>query len=357
MAIADLQATREIHRISTPFLKTDFYMELTGRAPPGLFSMSDPKQHSARRRLLATPLSESSLKNVEPTVNSNIQKTMDGMGKEMKQDGQVDLFKWFLFMATDVIGELCFAESFRMLDQGKPNQYVKDLQSVGLATALRTELGRITRVLGHLGIQPFSTVYHSVGRFREYSQQSLKRYENHVAMNPTNPKPTLFTKIMQKIEGEGLPQGVLVREGQGFIVAGSDTTAVTTTYLVYAIMRHPEVRDRLIAELSALPDNFGWEDVRELPYLNKCLEETLRVYGAAPSCLPRAVPKGGAHLAGYTFPEDFTVSTQAYSLHRDPSIFTDPERYNICSPYLWQVGWYADTRVKQVRSRSMGSSY
>ena len=106
VAIADLQATKEIHRVSTPFRKTDFYPRFTGAKLDNVFTMRDPKEHSARRRLLATPLSESSLKTVEPTVNKNIDKAMEGIEKEMKANGTADIFKWFLFMATDIIGEL-----------------------------------------------------------------------------------------------------------------------------------------------------------------------------------------------------------------------------------------------------------
>ena len=204
--------------------------------------------------------------------------------------------------------------------------------SAALGTALRSEVGDLTSALGALGIKPFSQAATAMSRFRDYSQQSFKRYEQHVAMNPTNPKPTLFTKFIQKFEGgvEGeeasLPRWALIREGMGYIVAGSDTTAVTTTYLVYAVTRHRDVQEKLVAELSHLPGNFGWEDVRTLPYLNKCIDEALRLYGAAPSGLPRWVPQGGAHLAGYTFPENFVVSTQAYTLHRDPSIWPEPEK-------------------------------
>lgn len=119
VSIVDLQATREIHRISTPFLKTEFYQNLTANQTYAMFTFSDPKAHSARRRLLATPLSESSLKNVEPTVNNNVKKTINGISREMKTTGSANIFKWFLFMSTDIIGELSFAESFRMLDQAK----------------------------------------------------------------------------------------------------------------------------------------------------------------------------------------------------------------------------------------------
>ncbi len=37
----------------------------------------------------------------------------------MKSRGVADVFKWWTFMATDVIGELSFGESFRMLEHGK----------------------------------------------------------------------------------------------------------------------------------------------------------------------------------------------------------------------------------------------
>ena len=217
--------------------------------------------------------------------------------------------------------------------------------SVAFGSALKSELGVITFLLGTLGVKPFSRVVSAVERFRSYSMQSFKRYEQHVAMNPTNPKPTLFTKMIQKVDkGESLESQALIREGktdsifgvlldtltsfegQGFIIAGSDTTANTMTYLVYGVTRNPEVRDKLVAEVSTLPSDFGWDHVRNLPYLNNCIEEALRLYGAAPGALPRSVPHGGAYLAGYHFPEGFTVSTQSYTLHRNPSIFKDPER-------------------------------
>lgn len=125
-SVVDPEATREIHRISTPFRKSEFYIRFAsgvskdGGHVRGLFTFSDPKQHSARRRLLAQPMSETALKNVEPTVNKNITKAIEGIEHEMKMNGgPADIFKWLTFMATDVIGELSFAESFRMLDQAK----------------------------------------------------------------------------------------------------------------------------------------------------------------------------------------------------------------------------------------------
>jgi hypothetical protein len=47
---------------------------------------------------------------------------MDKMADEIKSRGVTDVFKWALFYSTDVVGELTFGESFRMLDIGKVSQ-------------------------------------------------------------------------------------------------------------------------------------------------------------------------------------------------------------------------------------------
>lgn len=41
------------------------------------------------------------------------------MAEETQSRGVIDVFKWWLFMATDIIGELSFGESFRMLEAGE----------------------------------------------------------------------------------------------------------------------------------------------------------------------------------------------------------------------------------------------
>lgn len=64
--------------------------------------------------------------------------------------------------------------------------------------------------------------------------------------------------------------------------------------------------------------------------------EGLRIYGAAPSLLERVVPSttnrnealdDGYDLMGYSLPANTIVATQAWSLHRDASVFPSPETF------------------------------
>lgn len=67
--------------------------------------------------------------------------------------------------------------------------------------------------------------------------------------------------------------------------------------------------------------------------MNHVIEESLRMFPAAPSGLPRVVPAGGAQLSGHYLPAGCVVSAQAWSMHRHPDIFPDPHRFD---PARWE---------------------
>ena len=113
-------------------------------------------------------------------------------------------------------------------------------------------------------------------------------------------------------------------EAGNLIVAGSDTTAVTLTYLVWAVLKRPELRRELEEEVSGLSQDLTFDELSQAPLLNSVIEETLRLYGAAPGALPRTVPPSGVDMLGYFLPGGTVVSTQAYNIHRDPNIFPNP---------------------------------
>lgn len=143
----------------------------------------------------------------------------------------------------------------------------------------------------------------------------------------------VFAKIIEESgKGEVLDEKDVVCEATGLIVAGSDTTSSTLTYLVWAVLSRPELKTALEEELAALPHGYGDQELETLPLLGAVIEETLRLYGAAPGGLPRQVPPAGTTLAGYYISGGTTVTTQAYTIHRDENIFPNA---SIFDPYRW----------------------
>jgi cytochrome P450 len=192
---------------------------------------------------------------------------------------------------------------------------------------IRTTFPFLSRVAEYVPLPYFKQAGKSGKRMGGYAAESINRYKDYVKKHGDNAKPTLFTKLINKSEKEdGLTEAEIRLEAGGYIVAGSDTSAITLTYLVWAVCKNPTIRDKLVDEVATLPADFKDEHVRALPYTCKVINETLRLYPAVPGALPRLVPAEGARLGGYPLPGGTTVSTQVYSLHRDPVIFPDPER-------------------------------
>jgi cytochrome P450 len=166
-----------------------------------------------------------------------------------------------------------------------------------------------------------------------FAADSLKRYQQLVDADPDNVKPTLLTNMFRAKEEDKLEFDELKNNANLYIVAGSDTTAITLTYIVVMVCRHSAVREKLVAELSQLPEEFQNEDLRKLSYLNQVIEEALRLYGPVPSALPRKVPAEGAELAGYFLPGGTTVNSSPFSLHRDEAIYPRPYEFD---PSRWE---------------------
>lgn len=118
VSLTDLDAVKAIYGAKPTFQKSMFYRRVATTGQQSLFTTVDPEFHQRHRRLLASPLSESSLKSVFPHVDDRVRLAIQRIGEETKSRGAADVFKWWRFMTTDVIGELTFGESFRMLELG-----------------------------------------------------------------------------------------------------------------------------------------------------------------------------------------------------------------------------------------------
>ena len=72
------------------------------------------------------------------------------------------------------------------------------------------------------------------------------------------------------------------------LFAGHDTTAHTMTWLTYELARHPEYQRQLQAEIDQMFDDLKgremtYDDCSKLPFLTKCVMETLRKWTAVPN--------------------------------------------------------------------------
>ncbi|KAJ7628908.1 cytochrome P450 [Roridomyces roridus] len=141
--------------------------------------------------------------------------------------------------------------------------------------------------------------------------------------------------------GEAMPENHVISECMGHMVAGTDTMSLSLSYFLWELTRRQDIMRKLQREIDAvMPDPKAIPSIRELngmEYLNAFIKEGLRLYGAVPSLLERVVPETGSLkygagvedfvLLGYALPPGTIVSTQAWSMHRDPTVFPSPETF------------------------------
>ncbi|KAJ0301104.1 hypothetical protein Brms1b_012546 [Colletotrichum noveboracense] len=342
--VSDPQTCQRIHSVKGAFLKSPFYSLLITDSS-SVFNEIRPEIHRKYKRLLSNPMSETGLKTFLPRIDGKVRMAIERIRDENKTRGAADIAKWFMFLSFDVIGDLTFGEGFGQLESGvvsittkvplldleshttQKNRSVNDFISLGFVGGLRSMFPTIAWFSLYLPIPVFRDATKIQYRTFDYAQGALDRHAARVEETGDDPKPTVFSKLYTAGEEDSWSPIEIRDNAQVFIVGGSDTTANSMIYLIWAVCKLPDVKKKLLAELATLPEDFGYEDLREMPYLNWIVNETLRLYTALPCGLPRIVPAGGSELAGHFIPERATVTTQAYSLHRDEHAFPDPYRF------------------------------
>jgi cytochrome P450 len=112
------------------------------------------------------------------------------------------------------------------------------------------------------------------------------------------------------------------------LFAGHETTSNLLAWTWYLLASHPEVEQRLRAELDEvlggrLPTV---EDLANLPYGYRVLEETLRLYPPAWSLARKALVDDD--IGGYVLPASTIILMSPYVTHRHPAFWEEPERFD-----------------------------
>ncbi|CAB4433320.1 unnamed protein product [Rhizophagus irregularis] len=120
-----------------------------------------------------------------------------------------------------------------------------------------------------------------------------------------------------------------------FLIAGHETTSVSTCWALYLLAQHPREQDLLREELvKAFPDkskfNPTFDEINSLEYLNCIVKETLRIHSPAP--FTTRTNLNDETFGEYFIPKDTTIMVAISALHKSPEIWGstakdfDPQR-------------------------------
>jgi cytochrome P450 len=182
-----------------------------------------------------------------------------------------------------------------------------------------------TRKLHFLAVQKLNEiVFGLIARGRE----KLKNTEANA--QPTGGAKDLLTLLLtaQDDDGNSMSDQQLRDEVITLLLAGHETTALNLSWTWYLLAQHPEAEEKLHAELDAVlvgrPPSAS--DLPKLPYTDRVIRETLRLYPPAWRVFRRT--EEPFKVRDYTLPAGSNIVLSQWVTQRDPRWFCEPERFN-----------------------------
>lgn len=346
----------------TRHLSRDFYDAFVS-IQRGLFNTRDRADHTRKRKLVSHTFAPKSIVQFEPYMHENMKlfvKQIDQLverspvsSNDRKRIAYFDCLPWFNYLAFDVIGDLAFGASFGMLSAGadlaevrsspdSPPIYASAIEILNRRGEVSATLGCYPQLKPYAAWLPDPFFSQGLSAVKNLAGIAIARVKARLDHPPSVERKDLLARLMEGRDDKGEPLGreELTAEALTQLIAGSDTTSNSSCALLYHAARIPGVLAKLQAELDAavsedvvVPD---YDSVRDLPYLNNVINETLRHHSTSGIGLPRLIPDSspGVTLLGHHFPPGTVLSVPSYTMHHSEEIWGSdaqefrPERWD-----------------------------
>ncbi|KAI0429150.1 cytochrome P450 [Xylaria sp. FL1042] len=363
VSIADDEAIPIIYGHGNGFLKSEFYDAFVS-IKRGLFNTRDRTEHTRKRKMVSHTFAPKSVSQFEPYIAENLETFVNRWDELAEKSprgdktAHVDCLKWFNYVAFDTIGDLAFGAPFGMLKAGADIAEVRTSLDAPPIYAPAVEIlnrrGEVSATLGCLpSIKPYAKwlpdpfFSQGLAAVEKLAGIAIARVKERLDNPPDLNRKDLLARLQEGRDEKGEPLGFeeLTAEALTQLIAGSDTTSNSSCALLYYVARTPGVIKKLQEELdAAIPDSItkvpDYESIRNLPYLEAVINETLRIHSTSGIGLPRQIPEGspGLHLHGYYFPAGTVLSVPTYTMHHSREIWGQdadefrPERWEKATP-------------------------
>ncbi|KAI1506410.1 cytochrome P450 [Biscogniauxia marginata] len=361
ISVADDEAIQVIYGHGNGFLKSEFYDAFVS-IRRGLFNTRNRHEHTRKRKMISNTFAPKSIGQFEPYIHQNLETFVDKwdelVDNSPNRTAHIDCLKWFNYVAFDTIGDLAFGAPFGMLKAGADIAEVRSSVDAAPVYAPAVEIlnrrGEVSAAIGCLPqLKPYAKwlpdPFFSKGlaAVESLAGIAIARVKERLENPPESGRKDLLARLQEGRDDKGEPLGLeeLTAEALTQLIAGSDTTSNSSCALLYHAARTPGVLQKMQDELDrAIPNSDtkvpDYEVVRNLPYLEAVINETLRIHSTSGIGLPREIPpeSKGIELLGHYFPPGTVMSVPTYTIHHSKEIWGPdadefrPERWENVTP-------------------------
>lgn len=357
LSFGSVQAIKDIYGHGSPCLKEESYIISAG-SHYHLADVVDKPEHARKRKVLSSAYALKNLERWEHKVADKVERMMvhvdtkctaplaHGQTFASKGDVLVDFRAWINFFSLDAIADIGLSERLGLLDRGHDRVeaqrkdgsiYEANLRECLYPTARKQSL----LLWSYDYYQLLDKVTNIIAFYRRMSESAvgwegivLRRASLRLDRYRAGEKLDDFFEALMTDKNNmphNLEWGEIVAEINIMMNAGSVTTAIALTNVLYQLLLHPQAMKQLREEIDSVlePEEkiAPYDKVKHLPYLRACLDESLRLFPPTPHGLPRKTPPEGLTVMGQYIPGNTTVSISALVAHRDETVYPEADRF------------------------------
>ncbi|MCJ1235343.1 hypothetical protein MMC14_003311 [Varicellaria rhodocarpa] len=290
---------------------------------------SNDADHARMRRLLSHAFSESALQEQEPLITNYFDLLIRKLHRQIEgpNKGKVDIVKWYNFTTFDLVGDLCFGESFQALKNEDYHTWIVNIfRGIKFSTVFM-----ILKTYPNIESPAFLllSMFPSLMKARithyEFTREKLER-----RLAQKTDRRDFINYIQRHNDEKGMSEPEILATCRTLITAGSETTATLLSGVTFFLLKNPETLRKVTDEVRdafAARTDINFTSVAQLPYLQACLKEALRLYPPTPSILPRRTAPEGDFVNGRFIPGNISIGVHQWSTHNSERNFKDPQKY------------------------------
>lgn len=367
LSINDASIIPAIYGSQSRCIKGPWYSGIAGGRPTNkrsVYELIDKSTHTHRKRIWNTAMSSTSRATYIVSINHLIERMIEKLKQKASKvhgEFELDITEYCTMFSFDVMGVIGFSKSFNLIEQGEKSCQLRQLQASVKKAQVIGHIPYMSKCLDWLPGNP-------IHLFKCWVRDAVQTSEKTVLgtmdifglpIPGPNANSTIQTSdIMSHLIASQFitcqadilkfssTQNRKLMEAEGMLlcVGGSDTASAALTSILYQIVKHPGVVERIRKEVSKVFESKDDEITtqvealkNECPLLNASIKEALRIFPPGLSGLQRITPKEGLTLRirnkNVYIPGNIIVSTPPFTINKDPINFSPsplqfrPERW------------------------------
>ncbi|PSN67771.1 isotrichodermin C-15 hydroxylase [Corynespora cassiicola Philippines] len=303
-----------------------------------IFVTPDLKAHSRIERFMDPAFTDRAVLQQEPIIRDYITTCIKKLRERMSLNGRttINIVDWLNFTLFDIIGDLCFGQSFGCLEKCEYEGWMDQMAASIKLHYLSINL-RYYPIVNNL-LKPlagFLIPKEIIKQHMAYRQSATEKLNRRLSPDTVIDRPDIASKLIRSEHPEQrLTPDEVTLNSMLFINAASETTATALTGAINNLIQNPESLSALEFEVRGFSSSsdLTLQALSGLPYLNAVLKEALRMCNPNPIGHMRITPPDGGIVSGQFVPGNTMLTIQPVALSYSPKYFHEPESWR---PERW----------------------